>query len=233
MTKPIKILLGAPISESKAYIIDEWLDYVRSLTWQALDVYLVDNSPTDTFANYVRSKGFEVDRVEPKGTREAFVAKCQNKIRDRFLEGDYDYLFSLECDNFCVPNVIEMLLIHRLDNINVPYFLKGSNETTIGVQVQKFTTGNYTRYDVMSPIESTVFMDGKIKANHFIPSIGCSLFSRRLMEQVKFRVVTDQAGKHSDSFFHHDSLKIGIQPYVDTSLFSTHKRNTAWSGVNA
>jgi len=225
----MRVLLGSPISINKAYIIDEWLDYVRSLTWQGLDIYLVDNSRGDRFANYVRSKGFEVDHIEPYGRPELYIAKCQNMIRKRMLEGGYDYLFSLECDNFCVPDIIERLIAHRVDNINVPYFLKEGDSTSLGVQVaQRFY--DYQRYDVMPPHMMYEYMNGTLRSG--IPSLGCSLYSRRLLELVHFRIEPMQPGKFSDSFFHYDSQRLGIRPNVDTSLISIHKRNPKqWSRI--
>ena len=229
--KPIRVLLGSPINVRKSYIIDEWLDYVRSLTWGALDVYLVDNSIDDKFAKQVRARGFEVDRVEPKGAPETYIAASQNKIRERFLKGNYDYLFSLECDNFCEPDVIERMLAYRVDNINVPYFLKQGEETTLGVQIAGYKDHNYKRYDVMPPEYMTTFMDGKTKQIDGMPSLGCSLFSRQLMEKVHFRFDPNQPGKFSDSFFHFDAMQVGMAPYVITSLISTHKRNAQWRKI--
>lgn len=226
-----KILLGAPINVRKDYVIDEWLKYVRALTWWNLDVYLVDNSYTDTFAKYVRSKGFEVDRCEPKGRPEKYIAKSQNMIRERFLKGGYDYLFSLECDNFAPLDIIQRLLAHGVDNVNSPYLLGDGNTLTLGVQVIGFKGVGFEKLDVMPPEATVNYIDGTLKGDNQLPSLGCGLYSRRLLELVHFRVQQDMPGTFSDSFFHHDSKRVGVIPYVDTSIISTHKRNNQWSKI--
>ena len=220
---------------SKAYILDEWLAYVKTLTYPNLHVLLVDNSKDPEWCKRIALKGFQVLHVEPKGRVESYIAHSQEVIRNFAIQGGYDYLFSLECDNFAPSNIIELLLAYRVDNINVPYFLKGGNDTTIGVQLAGVDLAGYRNYDVMPVNQCIHYITGELQTG--IPSIGCSLFSRRLFSGQRFRVKHDEAGKFSDSFWHYDSIQRGITPYVDTSLFSQHKRNPQWwknkSGSNA
>jgi len=222
-----KILLGAPISQRKAYVLDEWLSFIRTLSYPNLHIILVDNSPDPNWHKSI--KGFDVRRIEPKGRPEAYIAQSQEVIKEYALTNNFDYLFSLECDNFCPIDTIEQLLAYRTDNINVPYFLKEGVKTTLGVQLMGVNQGDYGRYDV-PPAESCIgFFDGKLKTG--IPSIGCSLFSRALLEKVKFRHDPNQLGKFSDSWFHLDSMKAGITPIIVTDIISTHKRNAQWSTI--
>lgn len=211
---------------NKAYILDEWLSYVKSLTYPNLHVLLVDNSPDPDWHKRIACKGFQVLHLEPKGRPESYIADSQEVIRNFAVKGGYDYLFSLECDNFAPANIIELLLAYRVDNINVPYLLKGGNETTIGVQIAGVDLPTYRNFDVMPVTKCMHYITGEIQTG--IPSIGCSLFSRRLFEGQRFRIEHDQQGKFSDSFWHYDSIRRGITPYVDTSLFSEHKRNPQW-----
>lgn len=221
-----KILLGAPISMNKAYILNEWLDYVKSLTYPNLHVLLVDNSKDPEWCNRIAVKGFHVIHVEPKGRPESYIADCQEVIRKYAIVKGFDFLFSLECDNFAPTNIIELLLAYRVDNINVPYFLKGGNETTLGVQVAGVDMAGYRNYNLLPVNQSIHYMTGQLQTG--IPSIGCSLFSRNLIMGQKFRVEVEQPGTFSDSFWHFDSKRRGITPYVDTSLFSEHKRDPQW-----
>lgn len=224
-----KILLCSPISMEKAYILNEWLDYVNSLTYPNLHVLLVDNSTDPNWHLRISAKGFHVMHLPPKGRPESFIADSQELMRQYAVKGGFDYIFSLECDNFCEPNIVELLLAQRKDNINVPYFLKGGAGTTVGVQVPMVHQAGYVCYDVLPAHMGIHYLTGKLETG--IPSIGCSLFSRRLFEGQRFRIEKDQLGKYSDSFWHLDSLRRGITPYVDTSLFSTHKRNQKWNRI--
>ena len=224
-----KILLGAPINQRKAYVLDEWLAFIRTLTYPNLHVILVDNSNDPKWHKTIIAKGFDVRRVEPKGRPEAYIAASQEVIREYALANGFDYLFSLECDNFCPQDTIERLLVYRTDNINVPYFLKEGINTTVGVQLMGITQATYRRFDVPPPESCIGFFDGKLKTG--IPSIGCSLFSRELLTKVKFRHDPNQLGKFSDSWFHLDSMRAGITPIIVTDIISTHKRNPQWSSI--
>jgi hypothetical protein len=223
------ILLGAPINKRKAYILNEWLEFILTLTYPNLSILLVDNSQDRDWHKKIIAKGFDVRYVAPKGRPEAYIAQSQEVIREYAVKNNYDYLFSLECDNFCPVNTIELLLAHRLDNVNVPYFLKEGVNTTIGVQLMGISQPPYQRYDIMPPEINMDYMNGRLRSG--APSIGCSLFSRELFEGQKFRTISDQLGKFSDSWWHLDSINRGIKPYVDTSLFSTHKRNQQWEKI--
>jgi hypothetical protein len=218
-----KILLGTPISMEKAYILPEWLEYVKSLTYPNLHILLVDNSVDPEWHKRIIKQGFHVIHLPPKGRPEKFIADSQELIRQYAVKGNFDYLFSLECDNFSEHNIIELLLTQRLDNINVPYFLKQGADTCVGVQIPVIKQPSYLVYDVIPAHMSIHYLDGQLHTG--IPSIGCSLYSRRMFEGQRFRVEANQLGKYSDSFWHYDSITRGITPWVDTALFSTHKRN--------
>ena len=222
MTQP-RILLGTPFSDKKRYVIFEWLEMVRQLTYPNLEIFLVDNSDNDALAMEVAALGFRVARVEPKGRARHYITKSQNLIRQFFLLGNYDYLFSLECDNFPPLNIIEVMLAERKDNVNVPYFL--DRECGVSIGIQKFYTDNgiVKKGDVLTPHDGLLEYDGTTK-EYAAPSIGCSLFSKRLMQKVAFRIDESNPAAFSDSFFHLDSKAAGYPPLSLMNKFCNHKR---------
>jgi len=44
-----RVLLAAPISRNKEYILQDWLRHITGFTYPALDIFLVDNSPDPAF----------------------------------------------------------------------------------------------------------------------------------------------------------------------------------------
>jgi hypothetical protein len=222
-----KVLLAAPINQRKAYILDEWLSYVNSLTYTNLTVLLVDNSDDKEWHKSIIAKGFDVIYHKPKGAPSKYIAESQNILRQYAIDYNFDYLFSLECDNFAPRDIVERLLSYHTDNINVPYFLKLGTETTLGIQMDGIRQAGFTKYDVMPAITNMVYFDGKLKTG--IPSIGCSLFSRKLLTLQEFRHDPNNVGIFSDSFWHMDSINNGITPIVVTDLISTHKRKPEWN----
>jgi len=224
---PPKILLATPISDKKAYILQEWLTYIRQFTYPNYDVYLVDNSHNPSYHKSIwEEHGIACGYVNPTGKRATqYITESQNKLRDYFLAGDYDYFFSLECDNFPPPNIIEFMLSFKKDNFNIPYFLKRGDDQCLGVQKSVINYQGFCSNKVLSPTDSLTQFDGRVKP-YFAPSLGCSLLSRRLMEKIPFRVSNTNPYAFSDSYFHWDSNKLGIKPYVHMGQLCKHHRFT-------
>lgn len=222
-----KILLATPINKRKEPVIWEWLEFIKTLTYP-VDVLLIDNSEDANW--HKRIKGFKVVRIEPKGFPAQYITQCQEYARQYALHYGYDFMFSLECDNFAQPDIVERMLWYRVDNLNVPYFLDSDIKTTLGIQIQGYAIGQHKKLSIMPRMQTLNHVDGKIKPYH-APSIGCSLFSRTLLQKIKFRYDPKDMTKFSDSFWHIDSAAAGITPYVATGLISEHKRQTQWDGL--
>ncbi len=221
-----RVLLAAPISRNKEYVLKDWLQHISGLSYPALDIFLVDNSPDEDFHREVLSWGYRCIHCPQQGKRApAFIADSQNLLRAYFLEHNYDYFFSLECDNFPPLNIVELLLSYKADNINIPYFLKQGADTTLGVQLSVINYQGWCANKVMAPYEGIAAFDGRLK-RYFAPSIGCSLFSKRLMQKLRFRVDASNPMAFSDSFWHLDSNRIGIKPLVHMGVLCEHRRFT-------
>lgn len=221
-----RVLLAAPISRNKEYILKDWLQHILGFSYPAYDIFLVDNSPDEDFHQEVLSWGYRCAYCPPNGRRATdYITESQNMLRQYFLDGGYDYFFSLECDNFPPHNIIELLLSYREDNVNIPYFLKQGDRTTLGVQLSVINYQGWCANKVMAPYDSIGAFDGRTK-QYFAPSIGCSLFSRRLMQMLKFRVDNRNPLAFSDSFWHLDSNCIGIKPIVHMGVICEHRRFT-------
>jgi hypothetical protein len=67
--------------------------------------------------------------------------------------------------------------------------------------------------------------DGRVKY-FYAPSFGCSLFSRKLVQRIRYRTDNSNPLAFSDSFWHMDSNRINIKPYVHTGVLCEHRRFT-------
>jgi hypothetical protein len=221
-----KVLLAAPVSNKKDYILKEWLQHIRQFTYPEYDIYLVDNSDDPHYHQSLWTSGFECDHCPPgKKRAPEYIADSQNMLRHRFIQGDYDYFFSLECDNFPPLNIIELMLSYKVDNINIPYFLKQGETTTLGVQKSIINYGGWCANKVIAPYDGIKEFDGRIKY-FYAPSFGCSLFSRRLVERIRYRTDSTNPYAFSDSYWHMDSNRIGIKPWVHMGVICEHRRFT-------
>lgn len=230
-----KILLCAPINIIKEYCIYDWLNAIKKLTYPDIEIFLVDNSNNTAFSDKIRELGFNC-QYEPPGNREAreFMASSLERCRIKFLSGDYDYFFSLECDIFPPNDIIEKLLAHDLDVVGVTYWTEHKYHTRLQLQgnyLYKTDFKNRTkeyRTRNLTFEEGQLFMDGTVKPIYGA-GLGCVLISRDIMEQIVFRIDPDQVG-YADSNFHKDIWKMGVNFYIDTSIIPKHL-NSNWNTV--
>jgi len=224
-----KVLLGSPINLIKKYILFQWLESLSSLTYTNFDIYLVDNSYNPAFHKGLRNLGFDVDYVPPDG-REArvYMCECDNLIRKRCLEGNYDYLFKLECDIFPPVHVIEKLMSRGKPVVGASYWT-GHGPDMRPMMLTLIKTGpNQAIARDLTIREYLEFQDGSCKPI-FANGNGCILIEREIVKKIPFRTDPKLPG-FSDSFFFIDLAGIGILNYVDTSITVDHY-NMDWTLV--
>lgn len=108
----MKILLGTPIHESKDYCIKEWLAQLSQFDSSTVDVLLVDNSDSTAYINTLDSSSYEVYHIEvdSQANQDERISRSREVIRQRVIDENYDYWFSLESDVFVPSNTITELL---------------------------------------------------------------------------------------------------------------------------
>lgn len=230
-----KVLLVSPINIVKEYCLYEWLDYIKKLTYPELDIFLVDNSLNPAFSQKIRDLGFNCVHEPPAG-REAryFMASSTERCRVKFLAGDYDFFFSLECDIFPPIDIIEKLLAHDLDVVGTTFWTDHGFNTKLQLQTiynyhtdfEKHSKDYKVRYLTFE--EAQLFMDGQCKPI-YTNGIGCKLIKRWVLERFSFRLDPRDVG-FTDAFFHRDIWEAGIENYVDTSIIPVHK-NSNWNTI--
>jgi len=229
MLRNPKILLAAPTSIHKEYIFLTWYLYAKNLTYKNYDIFIVDNSIDDKYHQELKDLGIDVAYVNPSGKdSRVYITESQNLIRKKFLENDYDYLFSLEVDIFPPRNVIEKLLSDKKEIVSVPYFIWLAEESYL--YYEQFTVDNMTIKSFVPSLQKA-FQDynGKLLQSA-ANGIGCSLIHRSIIEQLPFRYDLNRKG-HSDTYFYEDLLyKLKIMNYIDTSMIVCH-HNSDW-GLN-
>jgi hypothetical protein len=229
------ILLASTINIIKDYCLYDWLEHIKKLTYQDVEIFLVDNSLNPEFSQKIRDLGFNCVHEPPRG-REAryFMASSLERCRVKFLSGDYTHFFSLECDMFPDFDIIEKLLQHDKDVVGTTYWTEHGYNTKLQLQTiwcEHTDFKNHAKqYKVrfMTFEEAQLFMDGQCKPA-YANGIGCKLIKREILENIQFRIDPTDAG-YADSFFHTDLLEAGIENYVDTLIIPTH-RNSNWNTV--
>lgn len=216
-TKYPKVLVACPTVETKEYALTRYVQVIEELTYPNYDVLLVDNSndPEHAYMELVNSKGLACQHVtRGRHSREAIV-KSQNRIRDVMLEGDYEFLMFIEQDIFPPKDVIEKLMAHNEHSANALYYHGYFDERR-----HPFIMDEINGQSVLDKRAYDLVRDKKL---HKVqdPGFGCSLISRKMLEDIPFRW-EENDHKHGDRYFYIDARDKGYDVYLDTSILCEH-----------
>ena len=221
-SKKPKILVGCPVSDYHEYCTEEFIQSIKSFTYQNYDVLLVDNSESDRFYNSIKDK-VNVEKIPYSKSVYERLINSRNKLRERALEGGYDYLFSIEQDVIAPKNIIQKLLEHKKDIISGVYFIpemRGDKPRLAPMIWAEHPT---------DPMKKTNIKDEVIAGKYLIKiaacGLGCLLISRKVLEKIKFRYDLKQGTGVDDSFFSFDAAKTGFEMYADTATKCKHLIN--------
>ncbi len=216
--------------------MEEWADNVDKFTYKHVDKIIIDNTNDggkyyESLKERMEPRGFSVYRVERGNTTREALARAQNLARKLFLEGDYDYLFSLESDIFPKPNILDALVSHNLDIVTGLYMIGNKEDGTrmpcITIPDYKEDKGTWgTR--LLYPEEYMEYMN-KGPKQVAAGGMGCCLMYRKVLEQLGFTYIPGNRA-HSDVFFFLNAQKRGYFCIVDTDLLCGHQ-NSDWSLV--
>lgn len=236
MSKQPKVLVACPTYKGKDYCIEEWMELIKNLAYHNYDIFIVDNTNDDgEHAKWIADKfGVETQHhFHSDVPLNELMMECNEIIRKKALENDYDYLMSIESDVFPPSNVI-------------PKLINAGNLITSGIYKIGFPSNNgpYPLLQIVTPggpkdengkstmnirqmhwYEISQFLDGTVKPIHGC-GIGCSLIRKELLEKFPFRIVKGEP-VHADSYFYMDLHNAGIQAYVHTGIMCKHK-NRDW-----
>ncbi len=221
-----KVLIGCPTCLKYEYCIDAYLKAINALEYKDFDILLVDNSKDDTYMNLLREKGINVikgPRLED--VRDRIVAS-RNILREKFLEGKYEYLFSLEQDVIPKPDALSRLIAHNKEIVSAYY---GSD---VILELKDNQTGALKKVKINVPIAYLQDGNGIKRANaHEIlkkgllqigaVGLGCLLLKREVVEKIPFRHEAEKVA-YDDMFFSVDAKKAGFKLHIDGDVVMQH-----------
>lgn len=217
-----KVLIASPFYEYKGYCTNSYFVNLKNMKWKNKNYFFVDNSKTLDFMNVTKDWLKEKHNFSPTFFHTPYVSTSRkrqvfsyNKIREVFLEGDYDYLFIVESDLFPHPYMLELLMrwdkdlvsgVYRIgtQSIKVPCVTTDAHNLRGG----KFGSNFLREYQI----------DGSLRKIPGGTGFGCILIKRKVLEQIKFR----SGVNHADTYFHEDCAKFGFERWVDTSQVILH-----------
>ena len=232
-----RVLISMPTADKKDYCVDEFINQIKTFTYPLYDIFVLDNSKDPKHVKKFWENGIKAVHEPVNGNFKEELARHQNIIRNYFLNGDYDYLLMLESDVFAGECIIENLVsyadVYNASIVTATYEIRKDEDVLCltstsdrrAVRSEKILTREHG-YNIMGqgtlPLRHLlVDPDARITAT----GIGCTLFSRNVLEQVEFRVdLKLNPNAFSDTFIFTDAEKLGYKILINSNLICTHNK---------
>jgi hypothetical protein len=227
----MKVLIGCPTCDKYSYCINQWLERIKSLIDFSktlgieADYLLVDNSESDIFFNSLKNKinMVKIPFIQDVKNRIAF---SRNVLREKAINGDYDYFFSVEQDIFVEKDILKKLLNHNKKIVSAYY------GKCFGVKVQDNETKEIKDFILEAPV--VYFQEPGDRIRRANPpeilnkglvniggvGLGCILINRDVLEKIKFRIENQES--FDDMIFCIDAKKSGFELFIDSDIRVEH-----------
>lgn len=236
-----KVLVAGPIFDGMEYCVGDFLDRLKSLSYDNYDIFLVDNSGTRDFAKRLeRDYGVNVLHLDLKNmTGMKKIVRCRNRIFTYAVENGYDHVLMMDSDVIPPIDIIERLLLHKKDVVSGLYFgLFNVNrkQEVKSVAWKCLTEAEWDevrgqlmsdivkkREDIRRNLTEEEINSGKLQ-EVIIPSAGCMLVSQDVFSKFKYGVldVPSKFSSGDDIYFCRKVREAGIKLYCDPSVKCKH-----------
>ena len=207
-----KVLIGGPIHFYKIYSMSNYLSHIRAMqiySKHEIDVLLSDNSPDMHFIEHIHK---EIDpEVEilwlknaPFGSPNSVhlrLVECRNMLRQRAIDGNYDYFLSLECDVYAPKNTVDVMISD----------LPNNNSVISGLYYKRFFKDEFT--------------SGRTpNLSNGVGVLGLTLIPRNIFSKITFRHPGKKLGAFDDAYFYQDLDRDGYSHYITPNVVAKHDR---------
>ena len=234
MNNPPRVLVGTVTYEGKDYVWDKFYSNIKTLEYPNYDFVIVDNTESKSYYSKLKRRGVNAFHVKRGANSRIAFAKSMNKLRELFLQGDYDYLMIIESDLIPPKDIIQRLLSHQKDVVGCMYNIGLMNSKTVPPRPCLFTLNKETMRTENIPPEEGFFFFGNGLVKVHGCGLGTTLVRKNILEQFKFWYYLgdedDKTPKHSDVLFYMDLYNNRRDVFVDTDIFIPHY-NQDWRTV--
>lgn len=221
--KKMRVLVGCPTSDHKAYCLKEYADAIKSLTYKDYDILIVDNSKSQAYSKKMKSLGLNVIKDKWQENARERIVNSRNTIRGEVLK-NYDYFLSLEQDVIPPKNIIEKMLEHKKPIITGLYFTYKGEEKTITPLLWAREKG-----EIRSMTEDEAMQDQVVEVE--AAGLGCMLIAKEVLGKVRFRY-EKESNSFDDMWFCNDAKDNGYKIIADTSIRCKHLIDKwSWQGI--
>ncbi len=215
-----RILVGCPTSFHKEYALKQYAEAIKRLTYKNHDVLLVDNSQSEDYLKKIKTFGIPVIKGPYFESARDRIVASRNILRQKVIDEDYDYFFSLEQDVLPPADILEKLTAHNKKVISAVYF---ADNVIPGETLSRLIPLAYILEDEktlsMRPLNEGELWKKPGLMKVVSAGLGCVLIHREILKEIQFRHDLDS---FDDRWFFIDAYHKKIPVYVDTSIKCKH-----------
>ncbi len=228
--KKPRVLVGCPTSSHKEYCLQEYASALKELSYENFDILIVDNSEGEGYAEKIKKLGLPVIKATYSEHARDRVIASRNILREKALEGGYDFLLSLEQDVIPLPNIVEGLLRHNKKiTTGVVYHLFPQKDTNEWKEKPLLALKSKSAKGKLAFFSAEQILDLSVIVEVDYCSMGCLLISREVLEKIKFRyeefpykTESPDEVKWDDWCFCEDVQDLGYKIYADLGAKCKH-----------
>lgn len=219
--KQPKVMVGIATYSGEEYCLEEFINSLKLLTYDNIEIVFVDNSEDDFYADKIRGHDFKVVR-DPPGNKNRIerIISARNKIKDIFLDSNNDYLLFLDSDVIAPNDIIQRLLDHDKD-ICAGIYLGGTTiQGKVRIMPVVFLFHDKEKNLVRIPSRNEVAGNDFVEAA--AAGLGCTLISRGVLENITFRNIGRSTTGGEDAAFYKDARENSHDCFVDYGVKCFH-----------
>jgi len=225
-----RVLVGCPTSAHKEYCLQDYASALKELSYENFDILIVDNSESDSYSEKIKALGLPVIKAAYSEHARDRVIASRNILREKALDGGYDYLLSLEQDVIPQPNIIEGLLRHKKKiTTGVVYHLFPQKDTNEWIEKPLLALWSRSERGKLAFFSAEQILDLSVIVEVDYCSMGCLLISREVLEKIKFRyeefpykTESPDEVKWDDWCFCEDIQELGYKIHADLGAKCRH-----------
>ncbi|HLD15815.1 MAG TPA: glycosyltransferase family 2 protein [Candidatus Nanoarchaeia archaeon] len=222
-----KVLVGCPTYDGMDYCLERYVKAVKNLSYPNYDVLLIDNSKDDKYAEKIKKLGLKVVHISRDLEPKKLIAKARNVLRQRAIEGNYDFLLSLEQDVIPPRTIIERMLRHGKKIVSGIYFkhftikLKIATKEIVKKQIRPILYLPIPNHEDKMHFCTAKDVEGDKLLQARMAGLGAIIIHKDVLNKIEFRVPEDLS-TYDDACFADDVIKNNLHIYADTSIKCKH-----------